>query len=348
MTSKPIVLITGASGFIAAHTLDQLLEKGYRVIATVRSEAKADIIRDAHPSLRKDQLDFAIVPDIARPDAFDEAVKTPGIEFVMHIASPVSMNYKHPSELVDPAVIGTTGILKALARSAPSVKRVVITSSTAAIMDMERELDAKCLLNESSWNPNTLEDAIAHPENVKTAYFVSKTLAEKAAWDFVRDPAVKFDLVTINPPIVFGPVVPYFANAESVNFSNGLILDLLRGKWKETGIPATGGVFTWVDVRDVAAAHILAIEVPEAGGKRLLTIGGTFGNRDILEVARKNFGEKYADKLPGADAKGGEIPPEDARCSFDSSATDKILGIKWRNLEETIGDTIRGFQSVGV
>ncbi|TLS27113.1 hypothetical protein PpBr36_04380 [Pyricularia pennisetigena] len=339
------------SGFIAAHTLDQLLEKGYKVITTVRSEEKAKIIRDAHPNVGKDALDIAIVPDIAKPDAFDEVVKTPGVELVLHTASPFHFNIGDPKDLIDPAVIGTTGILKAIARSAPSVKRVVITSSFAAILDPERGTDPNTLFNESSWNPITLEKAVSNPNDKPNAYRASKKLAEEAAWAFVRDPAsgVKFDLVTINPPMVFGPVVPYFANLESVNTSNERIVNLLRGKWREdNAIPDTGLAFIWIDVRDVAEAHIRAMEVPEAGGKRLFTTAGTFSNREIYEVTKKHFGDKYADKLPPNDVKGGEILPEDKRYRFDNSETNKILGITWRTLEESIVDAIKCFQTAGV
>lgn len=101
---------------------------------------------------------------------------------------------------------GTTGILKAIVRSAPSVRRVVVTSSFAAILDDDKISDPKTVFSEKSWNPVVAEDA---HKNASTAYRASKKLAEKAAWDFVKDPAngAKFSLATINPPMVFGPVV---------------------------------------------------------------------------------------------------------------------------------------------
>ncbi|KAL8380916.1 hypothetical protein RB595_005284 [Gaeumannomyces hyphopodioides] len=348
MSSKPKVLLTGGSGFIAAHILEQLLEKGYRVITTVRSQDKADKIRGAHPDLSKDELDVAIVPDIAQPDAFDEVIKTPGIELVLHTASPFHFNIQSAKELIDPAVVGTTSILKAIARSAPGVRRVVVTSSFAAIVDPARAWDPATTFDESSWNPVTLADAEA---DKATSYRASKKLAEEAAWGFVRDPAnaVKFDLATINPPMVFGPVVPYFVSRDSVNTSNARVVDLLRGKWKaDAAVPDTGLAFLWVDVRDVAAAHIRAMEAAEAGGKRLFTTAGTFSNREIYDAVRKHFGDEYADKLPPPDVKGGEIAPEDKRFGFDNSETNRILGIKWRTLEESIVDAVKEFKAVGL
>ncbi|KAL8409515.1 hypothetical protein RB594_007816 [Gaeumannomyces avenae] len=344
MSSKPKVLLTGGSGFIAAHILEQLLEKGYRVVTTVRSQDKADKIRAAYP---KAELEIAIVPDIAQPDAFDDVVRTPGIELVLHTASPVHYNIQSAKELIDPAVVGTTSILKAVARSAPAVRRVVVTSSFAAIVDPARAWDPAATFDESSWNPVTLADADA---DKATSYRASKKLAERAAWEFVRDPAnaVKFDMATVNPPMVFGPVVPHFVSRDSVNLSNARVVDLLQGKWRADGPPETGIAFIWIDVRDLAACHLRALEAPEAGGKRLLTTAGTFSNREICDVVRKHFGDEYADKLPSPDVKGGEIAPEDKRYKFDNSETNRILGAQYRTLEQCMVDTVKVFKTVGL
>ncbi|RKU44683.1 methylglyoxal reductase (NADPH-dependent) gre2 [Coniochaeta pulveracea] len=340
------VLLTGGSGFIAAHILEQLLQKGHNVVTTVRSEEKAQKIREAHPDKNEDQLKVVVTGDIAKPDAFDEVVKTPGIEVVLHTASPFHFNWKDPkTELVDPAVNGTTGILKAIARSAPQVRRVVVTSSFAAILTEEKTSDPNTTFSEKSWNPVTEQDMHRNPP---TAYRVSKTLAEKAAWDFVKDPAnnAKFDLATINPPMVFGPVVHYLASLDSINTSNERIVQLVQGKWKNQ-IPDTGAASIWIDVRDVATAHVKAgLEVPEAGGHRLFTFSSRFSNRDIADVVKKNFPE-YQDKLPGDDVKGGELAPEDKRYKVDNSETNSILKIDWIPLEKTIVDTVKSLKSYG-
>ncbi|KAL8792831.1 MAG: hypothetical protein Q9195_004560 [Heterodermia aff. obscurata] len=129
------VLLTGGTGFIAAHVLDLLLEQGHSVVTTVRSEAKARTIKDAHPHVSKEKLDFSIVEDIAQEGAFNEAVKAdPPFEIVIHTSSPFHFNVTDvKKDLLDPAIIGTTGLLRAVKQNAPTVKRVVITSSFAAI-----------------------------------------------------------------------------------------------------------------------------------------------------------------------------------------------------------------------
>ncbi|KAL0470340.1 hypothetical protein QR685DRAFT_523396 [Neurospora intermedia] len=342
------VLLTGGSGFIAAHILEQLLAKGHTVVTTVRSEDKAQNIREAYPDKASSgELKVVIVPDIAKLDAFDEVVKEPGLEVVLHTASPFHFKFKDPkTELIDPAVNGTTGILKAIARSAPTVRRVVITSSFAAILDENKITDPNHTFSEASWNPVTIDDIHRNPS---TAYRASKTLAEKAAWDFVRDPAnnVKFDLATINPPMVFGPVVHHLASLSSINTSNERIVDLLQGKWKE-GVPSTGAATIWIDVRDVARAHIRAgLEVPEAGGKRLFTTAGTFSNSEIAEKVRKNFPE-YGDKLPEGEAlKSGELPPDDQRFKVDNKATNELLKIEFISVEQMVVDTVKSLKEHG-
>ncbi len=118
---------TGGTGFIAAHVLDVLLERGHSVVTTVRSSEKGQSILKNHPNVPKDKLDFVIVEDIAKPGAFDKAIVShPPFEIVIHTASPFHFNVTDPQkELLDPAVIGTTGILKSIKQHAPTVKRVV-------------------------------------------------------------------------------------------------------------------------------------------------------------------------------------------------------------------------------
>ncbi|KAF6810564.1 nad dependent epimerase [Colletotrichum sojae] len=338
------ILLTGGSGFIAAHILEQLLERGHDVVTTVRSEDKAQKIRDAHKDLPAGRLQVAIVPDIAREDAFDEVVKTPGLEAVLHTASPFHFRWTDAQkELIDPAVVGTTAILRALKRDAPGVKRVVVTSSFASIIDETKVEDPNTIFSESFWNPVTAADVDRSPA---TAYRASKKLAEKAAWDFIEQEKPGFDLVTICPPLVLGPVVHHFADLSSINTSNERVVDLVSGKWKK-GIAPTGAAYLWIDVRDLALAHVLAVEKEAAGGKRLFTTAGWFCNAEIAEVVRKNFPD-LKDRLPAEGTKGGELPPMDKVYGYDDSETAKVLGIKWRSLEESIVKLVEDLKKFGV
>ncbi|GAP83645.2 putative NAD dependent epimerase dehydratase [Rosellinia necatrix] len=338
----PKVLLTGGSGFIATHILGLLLERGHEVVTTVRTEEKAKIIRDAHPGAK---LTVAIVPDIAQPNAFDEVVQTPGLEYVQHTASPFHFKFKDAkTEILDPAIKGTTSILEAIKKYAPGVKRVVITSSFAAILTAEELGNPKKTWSEADWNPNTLEDGITGPPG--TTYRVSKTLAEKAAWDFVAAEKPNFDIATINPPFVFGPVVHHLSSLADINTSNGNMVALIVGRWKAE-IPPTG-VHLWVDVRDVAKAHVAAMERPAAGGSRFFVTTGYFANKEIVPIVRNAF-PQLADKLPEDGVQGGDYPGGSVEnvYGYDNSKATTVLGIDWIPLEKSVTDTIGSLLAVG-
>lgn len=356
------VLLTGGSGFIAAHILQQLLSHPSQpsVVTTVRSQAKADPILARYPSeAAAGRLVISLVPDISSPTAFDSVVRESSpLDIIVHTASPFHFQINDPkTDLVDPAVNGTTGILNAIAKlddasHRTSVKRVVITSSFAAILDEDKITDPTTVFSEKSWNPVTLEDI--HRSSA-TAYRASKTLAEKAAWEFVGDEARKngavFDLVTVNPPMVFGPVIHDLGDKglAGINTSNQRVVDLIQGKWK-SGIPDAGPGILWVDVRDVATAHVKAAfdeGTDRLSGKRLFATAGLYSNREIADVVRRGFPE-YRDRLPeeGRDL-GGELLPEDKRFKFDNSETTRLLGIDWIALEKSIGDTVRSLKAYG-
>ncbi|KAK7427510.1 methylglyoxal reductase (NADPH-dependent) gre2 [Neonectria magnoliae] len=330
---------------LTAHVLEQLLEKDYSVVTTVRSEDKVQKIREAHKDrVEAGKLKVVIVPDIAQEGAFDEVAKTPGIEAVLHTASPVQYTITDPKkDLVDPAFIGTTGILKALHTSAHSVKRVVVTSSFASIIDEAKFTDPSTTFTETSWNPVRLEDIHRSPQ---TAYRASKKLAERAAWDFVSSAKPSFNLVTICPPLVLGPVVHHLATLDSINTSNERVVALLRGGWKD-GVPASTPVPLWIDVRDLARAHVRALEEPGAAGRRLLPTPGWFTNREVVEIVRAGFPE-FADRIPGPEVPGGELPPKDQIYGFNNDETNRILGFEWTTLKKSITDLVTSLKAHGI
>jgi len=337
------VLLTGGSGFIAAHIIDVLLEHGHSVVTTVRSQAKADKIKEAHPNVPKSKLDFALVEDIAQEGAFDKAViSDPPFEAVIHTASPFHFNVTDTKkDLLDPAIIGTTGVLKSIKKSAPTVKKVVITSSFASILDADKGVSIPDkTYSEADWNPITSEQAVLNPSY---GYRASKTFAEKAAWEFVEKEKPNFTLATMCPPLVLGPIVHYLNSLDALNTSNQRIRNLITGQCKDE-IPDTG-TFIWVDVRDLALAHVKAMELSAADGQRFFVTAGYFSNKEISEIIRKHFPE-YHDKLPTPETPGGDYPKAGVY-KYDNSKAVKVLGLKWRTLEESIVDTVKSLQAVG-
>jgi len=228
-------------------------------------------------------------------------------------------------------------VLKAIVKNAPSVKRVVITSSFASIVDAGKGHAVGYTYSENDWNPVTAEQATKDPS---TGYRASKTLAEKAAWEFVEKEKPGFTLTAMNPPLVLGPIVHYLNSLDALNTSNQRIRNLVQGKCREE-IPETG-TYLWVDVRDLALAHVKAVEVEEAAGKRFFVTAGHFSNKEIAEIIRKNFKE-YGEALPAEGVKGGDYP-EKGIYGFDNGRTKEVLGIKFRSLEESIVDTVRSFK----
>lgn len=144
------------------------------------------------------------------------------------------------------------------------------------------------------------------------------------------------------PPLVLGPIVHYLNSLSALNTSNQRVRNIITGQNK-TEIAETG-TFLWVDVRDLALAHVKAIEIPDAADKRFFITTGYFSNKEIVEIVRKHFPE-YESELPGKDVKGGDYPKEGIY-KYDNSRTVEVLGIKFRSLEESIVDLVKSLKSV--
>lgn len=332
------VLVTGASGFLATHVVAAFLEAGYAVRGTVRSEVTADKIR-RELSKFADKLSFTIVPDIAEPNAFDEAVKD--VHGVIHTASPFQIHVDdNEHDLLLPATEGTRNILESIHRYAPEVKRVVITSSFAAISDPFKGNRPGHTYTEADWSPLTYEHGAKKDAPAAIAYLASKTLAERLAWDFIATEKPSFDLVTICPPVIYGPNVHATASLDRLNLSSADLYRLMSPVSKPADPIPKNTHWSWVDVRDVAAAHLKAFQVPDAGGNRVLVARGNFSYQQIADILREKLPELH-DRVPigqpGTGLGGVKL------YAVDSSKSRRILGVNYRDLEETVADTARAF-----
>ncbi|KXH59332.1 NAD dependent epimerase/dehydratase [Colletotrichum salicis] len=285
----------------------------HSVVTSVRNQAKADAVKQSYPGIGADRLSFAIVPDVAKSDAFADAVKSdPPFEAVIHTASPFHFNVTDiKADLLDPAINGTTGILQEIKQNAPSVKRVVITLSFGSMMDVSKGPWPGHTYDESDWNPIAMGQALHSPG---AGYSASKKFAEKAAWDFLANESPAFSISTILPP-------PRAAKKE---------------------IPPTQNP-SFADVRDVAFDHVAAMEKAEAGNKRFFITNGYCSNHEIIDIIRKHFPE-YKSALPSRCTKGGELPKEVYQTITTRSV--EILGMKYTGFESCIVDTIRSFSSI--
>jgi len=321
--SNTKVMVTGASGFVAAHVLDLLLKEGFQVRGTVRSQKKADQLIAKYPQY-KDRLEFVFVEDIAKPDAFEGTLD--GISAVFHVASPFHFKVtNNKTDLLDPAVNGTVGILKT-ASKVSSVKRVIITSSFAAIFDGSKP--SSYVYTEEDWNPITYEQALT--ADPVAAYCASKKLAEKAAFDFVRENKPHFDVVTLCPPMVFGPIVHHIDKLDELNESARLFYDYITGKQDKMA----PGFDVYVDVRDLARAHLLALQNPQASNQRYFVTNGTYDWQEVVDFARKEF----PNQTKSAVGQPGVRPPHTFLSNNKKSLSH--LGLTYTPKDATWRDTI--------
>lgn len=327
------VVVTGANGFIAQHCVAALLKTGYHVVGTVRTTVKGTLVTTTHAS--HPRLDVVVVPDITCPRGYLKALASHSPAAILHLAAP--FHYKATDferDLMVPAVRGSTAVLEAAAQMR-SVKRVVHTNSFACIYDAAAGPWPGKTYTARDWSPLTYRDGASAPD-APTAYRACKTAAERAAWDFVEERKLGFDLVSLCPAMVFGPFLPASKpkTTAALNTSNLLVWSAVSAG-RDSPVPPTKGP-VWVDVRDVALAHVKALEVAEAGGRRYLLAQGVYCNQELADLGR-SVTAKYADRLPLG--RPG-LRESHKHFAVDASETERVLGMRWRGLEECLGDLI--------
>mgnify|MGYP001398189482 FL=1 len=263
------VLVTGATGYIGLHCIQQLLNQGYAVNGSVRSPERKDEIFEAlqkhnTPTENLNLFTFNLTED----DGWDEGME--GCDYLLHVASPIALENHNEDFFVKPAVAGVKRAFKYAKKH--NVKKVVLTSSVAAIFDT---LEEKTDYDETDWSD---------PENPSISHYAkSKTLAEKAAWDFVDNEDNPFELAVINPALVIGPSL-----SGDLGESNKAIAMVTTGKMP-VAVPLQ---FGYVDVRDVAAAHLLAMQNSNSNGERFALAEKDLWYKDVAKVLRDNGFDK--------------------------------------------------------
>ncbi|MDZ4692704.1 aldehyde reductase [Terricaulis sp.] len=337
-----LVLVTGGSGFLGSHVILQLLKAGYQVRTTVRSLSREGEVREM---LRVggvdagDRLTFAAA-DLTSDAGWAEAVA--GCAYVHHVASPFPPNIpKHEDEVIIPARDGALRVLKA-ARDA-GVKRVVLTSSYAAIGYGQPQQSKP--FDETNWTDPNGDDV--------RAYVKSKTLAERAAWDFIAREGGALELSVVNPVAILGPVL-----APDYSTSIMLIKRLMDGDMP--GCPRL--FFGLVDVRDVAGMHLICMTHPGAKGERFLALAGEFLSiAQIGRILKRNLGSA-AKRVPtmelpdflirmaaARDPAVQQILPElGKRKNGTNAKARRVLGWIPRTNEESILATAESLAALGL
>jgi dihydroflavonol-4-reductase len=269
------VLVTGGSGYLAGWCIIGLLERGYRVRTTVRNPSRE---RDVHSAVESQVGQGAHLTvhqaDLMSDEHWDNVIE--GCDYVLHVASPFPPKQpKDPDDLIVPAREGTLRVLGTALDH--GVKRIVVTSSIAAVR-LAKGAEAK-VLDENDWtDPN---------DESLTPYVRSKTIAELAAWDLVKERGAEDRLAVVNPGAIIGPVLH-----DDPSYSLQAIQRLLDGG---PGVPRLG--FSFVDVRDVADLEIRAMTAPEGGGQRFIAVTEFMWMADAGKVLRERLGDE-ASKVP--------------------------------------------------
>ncbi|KAB2606207.1 CAD protein [Pyrus ussuriensis x Pyrus communis] len=314
-----VVCVTGASGYIASWLVKLLLQRGYTVKASIRDPNDPTKTEHLHAlDGAQDRLQL-FKANLLEEGSFDSAVE--GCDGVFHTASPFYNDVTDPkAELLEPAVKGTLNVLNSCVKS-PSIKRVVLTSSMAAVAYNGKPRTPDVVVDETWFtDPDVCKES-------KLWYVLSKTLAEDAAWKFVKEKGI--DLVTINPAMVIGPLLQ-----PTLNTSAAAILNVIKG-----ARTFPNASFGWINVKDVANAHIQAFERPTASGRYCL-VERVAHFSEVVRVLRELYPtlqlpEKCADDKPFVPTY--QVSKEKA----------KSLGVEFIPLDVSLKETVESLKEKG-
>ena len=332
------VLVTGGTGFIGLHCLQQLLDKGYKVRTTIRSESRKQEVLEAMKKYASncENLEFYIA-DLLKDDGWTEAVE--GSKYVLHVASPFFLGEPENEDVfIKPAVEGTLRVLKACADA--DVQKVVLTSSFAAVgYGHPRE---KEVYTEEDWS--SVDGEIS-------AYAKSKTLAEKAAWEFVEnlEESKKFDLTVINPVAVTGPML-----TSDIGSSNDFLLKLISGS-----MPACPKIHMgYIDVRDVAKAHIFSMTEEKTNGERIIVSENEMFFAEVGKTLNEaGFKKSPTKELPNFLVKimsffVGELKTLlsalDRKGDIDKTKAERFFNWEYISTEQSVTETAQQLQEMGL
>jgi nucleoside-diphosphate-sugar epimerase len=332
------VLVTGGSGFLAGWCMVELLAQGYEVRATVRDLGREAEVREAVSAGGQAGEKIAVLAaDLTSDEGWEEAAA--GCDYVLHVASPFPpVQPKDPEELIVPAREGTRRVLRAAL--AAGVKRTVVTSSVAAIAGGAKTPGP---LTEEDWTDLEFDGL--------SPYVRSKTIAERAAWELVREQGADERLATVNPGAILGPLL-----SRDASYSLEAIERLLKG------IPGTPKVgFSFVDARDVAALQVKAMVSPEAGGQRFIAVAEFLWMAEVAATLRRELGDDAA-KVPTRSVPNlmvramalfdpgirSIVNQLGKKLTYSSAKAETTLGWSPRPVEQTIAETGRSMIELGL
>ncbi|KAG8939389.1 methylglyoxal reductase (NADPH-dependent) gre2 [Tulasnella sp. 419] len=327
------VLVTGANGFIGSQIVKVLLDRGFSVRGTVRDESKGEGLLKFFNNVK---LEYVVIPDVAAPGAFDNAVK--GVDAVVQTASSMEIVLGDPTKLLKDSVAGVVGLLDSVKKYGSDIKRVIFTSSIISVFQPFLPHEGPYTYTEKDWNevaPKEVEEKGAAASPVDK-YGAQKTLSERAAWDWLKanEDAIKFDITTFVPPYVFGPVLRKFNTQEDINGSNRYLLMSIKAPRTEEQLVQREASYT--DVRDVAQIYVELLIKEKAGNERFIACAGSYSWQDIYDV----LNEEPA--FPGVPVgKPRATKGKEYDCQIDASKLQALLGVTAKETYRPFAETIR-------
>ncbi|KAL7786553.1 hypothetical protein V8C43DRAFT_324411 [Trichoderma afarasin] len=316
--SAGLVFITGATGYIGTHLVGDVLKAGHRVRVAVRSQEKSQLIKELYPSAA-DKIEYAVVPDMSQPAAYQDALK--GVSYVFHLAGAmVDKGVELERDFVDPAVNGTLSILES-AKKEPSIRKVAIVSSFLSLMPMDGVMRNPFHIKANTGEKFAVDYKMAFPEGLPgqlLKYQTGKIVAHQAYRDWIKKENPKFTVVSVHPSQVFGPSLVQKSSSElsGVNFLMWMTL--------QSDAPLTP--YLMVDVRDVSLALARIIDADVPSGTELPITGPLY--------TWKQYASFISSKYPSLAIKFA--PQEEPSMTMDRDVTDKYLKVNWTPPEETI------------
>nr|WNZ75585.1 hypothetical protein [Trichoderma harzianum] len=316
--SESLVFITGATGYIGTHLVGDVLKAGHRVRVAVRSQEKSQLIKELYPSAA-DKIEYAVVPDMSQPSAYQDALK--GVNYVFHLAGAmVDKGVELERDFVDPAVNGTLSILES-AKKEPSIQKVAIVSSFLSLMPMDGVMRNPFHIKANTGEKFAVNYKMAFPEGLPgqlLKYQTGKIVAHQAYRDWIKKENPKFTVVSVHPSQVFGPSLVQKSSSElsGVNFLMWMTL--------QSDAPLTP--YLMVDVRDVSLALSRIIDADVPSGTELPITGPLY--------TWKQYASFVNSKYPSLAIKFA--PQEEPTMTMDRDVTDKYLKVNWTPPEETI------------
>ncbi|KAJ5888649.1 dihydroflavonal-4-reductase [Penicillium taxi] len=317
-----LIFITGATGFIGAQTVENALKAGYRVRLSVRKAEQEAVVRSRYPEFQ-DHIETIVIADLSKPESFNTALKD--VDYVFHIASPMPKDGGDIHlDYVEPAVQATLSILKS-ALAFEKIKKVSVVSSALALSPVDSLIRKDFItVKENNGEVFPVDLSANFPDGFiggAVKYTASKILAHQATRDFLKNNNPQYKLITIHPVFVMGHSLIQDTDKDIGGMNAMLWLSLFSEK------PAIGNA--WVDVHDVAEAHIKALTADlKSGTEILLSTSAPWG--DVASYVK----EKY----PSLGCK--LQPPFEGGWDVETPTADKILGLKWRSYQSIIDDVV--------